>query len=64
MIDFIQTPLLPKEFHGHPILSINKLDSSIAYSVERYIKKMKSKQYIKALVKYPEMVEGLVEKYK
>lgn len=45
-------------------LIIENLKSSQAYEIERHIKQMKSKKYIKDLNKYPELIEKLKERYK
>ena len=37
---------------------------SQALKIENHIKRMKSKTYIRNLLKYPEMVEKLLDKYK
>ena len=42
---------------------IDKLDMQLARKIESHVKKMKSKQYIKNLVKYPEIISKLIEKY-
>jgi putative endonuclease len=42
-------------------LTIDGLSSESAYRIERHIKKMKSKSYIKNLKKYPEMISKLRE---
>ena len=38
-------------------------NSTIAIKIEQHIKKMKSRNYIKNLKKYPEMGQKLIEKY-
>ena len=43
---------------------IYNLESRQAYSIEKHIKRMKSKQYIHNLAQYPEMVSKLRELYK
>jgi putative endonuclease len=40
------------------------LDYKQARNIESHIKKMKSKVYIENLIKYPEIIERLKEKYK
>ena len=44
-------------------LLISGLNSSQAYSIEKHIKKMKSKKYIENLAKYPEMREALKNRF-
>jgi putative endonuclease len=44
-------------------LVIEGLKSDQAYKIETHIKNMKSKTYIKNLIKYPEIVSRLKEKY-
>jgi putative endonuclease len=44
--------------------SCDNLEYKQARNIESHIKKMKSKVYIENLVKYPEIIEGLKEKYK
>ncbi len=43
--------------------SCNNLEYKQARDIENHIKKMKSKIYIENLVKYPEIIERLKEKY-
>ena len=43
---------------------IDNLDYTIARKVEAHFKKMKSRKYILNLVKYPELSEKVVSKYK
>ena len=38
-------------------------DQHVADKIERHIKRMKSRKYLKDLARYPEMSERLVEKY-
>ena len=45
-------------------LVINDLDYHQARSIERHIKKMKSKKYIQNLIIYPEIIEKLKEQFK
>jgi len=44
-------------------LVVHNLDYRQARSIESHIKKMKSKTYIENLVKYPEIIQKLKEKY-
>jgi len=44
-------------------LKIDHLDKSQAMKIEKYIKKMKSKQYISNLKKYPEVIGRLKKKF-
>ena len=44
--------------------SYENLEYKQARNIESHIKKMKSKVYIENLVKYPEIIERLKEKYK
>jgi putative endonuclease len=43
--------------------SVDDLEYSQARQIEAHIKKMKSRQYIENLVKYPEIMEKLKVKY-
>ena len=45
-------------------LRIDKLSYRQARAIERHIKKMKSRIYIENLLKYPEMVQKLINRYK
>ena len=45
-------------------LSIECLDMAHALKIEKHIKRMKSKQYILNLKKYPEIIDKLIAKYK
>ena len=45
------------------LLLLDKLTSKQAYLIERHIKKMKSKKYIENLIKYPEMIINLIQRY-
>jgi putative endonuclease len=45
-------------------LSIDGLEYQQALSIETHLKKMKSKNYIQNLSKYPEIMERLKNKYK
>jgi putative endonuclease len=45
------------------VLVIDDLSSSAAYQIEAHLKKMKSKQYLLNLLKYPELVLKLKDKY-
>ena len=45
-------------------LSVKVDCSSQGLAIEKHIKKMKSKVYILNLAKYPEIIEGLLSKYK
>jgi len=38
-------------------------NTRISGKIENHIKRMKSRNYIRNLVKYPEISEGLIEKY-
>ncbi|MCB0482256.1 MAG: GIY-YIG nuclease family protein [Flavobacteriales bacterium] len=42
--------------------SIQNLDYMVARNIEKHIKKMKSKEYIRNLKKYPEMIQKLMDK--
>jgi putative endonuclease len=44
-------------------LSITDLDYQQARLIELHIKKMKSTKYIKDLIKYPQIIEKLKERY-
>jgi putative endonuclease len=44
-------------------LTINCISRKQAVNIEAHIKKMKSKKYIKDLVRYPEIIEKLKIKY-
>ena len=44
-------------------LVIDHLNSNQAFNIERHIKKMKSKTYIENLLKFPEIILNLKEKY-
>ena len=44
-------------------IKIDNLDMQLARKIESHVKKMKSKQYIKNLVKHPEIISNLIEKY-
>ncbi len=44
-------------------LLIDNLTSQQAYSIERHIKKMKSRKYIENLILHPEIIENLRLKY-
>ena len=45
-------------------LSINVECNIQGLAIEKHIKKMKSKIYIQNLIKYPEIIERLLSKYK
>ena len=45
-------------------LVIDKLTSKQAFAIEKHIKKMKSRLYIKNLVIYPAIIEKLKQQYK
>ena len=45
-------------------IEINCETNEQARKIEAHIKKMKSKVYIKNLMKYPDMIEKLLQKYK
>ncbi|PBQ34206.1 hypothetical protein CNR22_21345 [Sphingobacteriaceae bacterium] len=45
------------------VYSIEELDGNLARKIEAHIKAMKSKKYIENLVKYPEIVIKLKEKF-
>ena len=45
-------------------LSIDGLEMRQARSVEKHIKKMKSKTYLKNLLIYPDIIKRLIEKYR
>ena len=47
-----------------PFLVIDNLSYSQARNIEKHIKKMKSKVYIRNLRKYPNIIHRLKEKYK
>jgi len=42
---------------------IDNLETKLAHKIEIHVKNMKSKQYIKNLAKYPEIISNLIEKY-
>jgi len=42
---------------------LDGLSSKQAYLIEKHLKKMKSKKYIQALIKYPELFQKLKVKY-
>ena len=44
-------------------LKIDELEYNQARKIEAHIKKMKSKEYIKNLVKYPDIVKRLKQKF-
>ncbi len=44
-------------------LKIDDLKYSQARKIEEHIKKMKSREYIKNLIKYPDIVDRLKQKY-
>lgn len=44
--------------------SIDNLDYNQSRQIEIHIKKMKSKQYLQNLKRYPEIAQKLVERYK
>jgi len=52
-----------KSIDWEVFLSIRCLSLNQGLSIEKHIKKMKSKKYIYNLKKYPEMVERLLQKY-
>ena len=45
------------------VLHFNCIDEQQAKSIERHIKKMKSRKYIENLISYPEMIEKLLLQY-
>ncbi len=46
------------------ILNIKNLEYDQARSIEKHVKKMKSRKYIQNLVSYPEMQQKLIKKHK
>ena len=52
-----------KDEHWELVFQISGLAYPQARSIERHIKNMKSRNYIQNLLKYPEMVEKLKERY-
>ncbi|WET00494.1 GIY-YIG nuclease family protein [Flavobacterium sp. YJ01] len=45
-------------------LNFNCNDKTQALSIEKHIKKMKSKTYIENLIRYPEIIDKLLIKYR
>jgi len=67
-LDFHLNPIETRKFTAKAkdwtlFIAIDKLSKNQANNIEKHIKKMKSKIYIQNLLKYPEIIEKLKNKY-
>ena len=53
-----------KAYDWTVFLQINNLEYRQARSIEAHIKRMRSKVYINNLLRYPEIIEKLIQKYR